>query len=328
MSWKVQENKDNVFTNHVILSGLQADVVKDKSTNSTVIDISQKPLPAEIHLTNSSIVEPKADVSQSDVDSLVVEIAEIMSKQATEFQYYKEIEGLNHAEDDVDRVYPLRMGHNRLISCYYSQKNLQLTCGSSNFVIPGRVTAVAVASGEAADFAVAVVDPTSNVAVNLVNIYSLRNILPGNPGREEFVKLQQIPLSHTVDAAALTLSNQSCFLFADGDYVPIYCRSVDSDDGYRLRFNLSAAGVRQVSVCYSNDGARAPLVAVRSDDQPGISSVVIWTFDGTMFRVMNNTIVTNKISDMDCSCDAAQCLLATLSPSKPPAIPGSVIIWR
>ena len=82
---------------------------------------------------------------------------------------------------------------------------------------------------------------------------------------------------------------------------------------------------KKMSVCYQKDGS--PILAVRSGSQQ--SRVVILYpegDDGTF--IPKKTIVTPRIVSIDCACDDDQCYIATLSPSKPAAIPGDVMIWR
>jgi hypothetical protein len=84
----------------------------------------------------------------------------------------------------------------------------------------------------------------------------------------------------------------------------------------------------QAAVGYNNK-MHTPLLAIASEAQRGLGRIVVWSFNPESDRFEPwKTLVTLQIIAMDCICDQAQCLIATVSPSKPAAIPGQVIIWR
>lgn len=72
------------------------------------------------------------------------------------------------------------------------------------------------------------------------------------------------------------------------------------------------------------------MLAISSAGRKGHSRVIIWDFNVTSDRFeARKSIVTLEFVSMDCICseDGQGCLLATVAPSKPAAIPGQVIIW-
>jgi hypothetical protein len=84
----------------------------------------------------------------------------------------------------------------------------------------------------------------------------------------------------------------------------------------------------QVTVGYHyNTGL--PLLTIASIAQRGYGHITVWNFNVTSRQFQPwKTIVTLQIIALDCVCNEIQCLLVTVAPSKPAAIPGQVIVWR
>lgn len=72
-----------------------------------------------------------------------------------------------------------------------------------------------------------------------------------------------------------------------------------------------------------------PILAVGKVPARGKSEVDIWKLHPTSgtYQLWKN-ISSLEIRSMDSICDESVCLLATVEPSKPAAIPGQVNIWR
>lgn len=72
-----------------------------------------------------------------------------------------------------------------------------------------------------------------------------------------------------------------------------------------------------------------PILVIASVGQRGYGRLTVWSFNTTEKRFVEwKSIVTLQIISMDCICNDRMCLLATVAPSKPAAIPGQIIIWR
>ncbi|XP_046458774.1 uncharacterized protein LOC124205390 [Daphnia pulex] len=76
------------------------------------------------------------------------------------------------------------------------------------------------------------------------------------------------------------------------------------------------------------DSTGLPLLTIASVAKRGYGHITVWNFNVTSgwFQPWK-TIVTLQIVALDCVCNEAQCLLVTVAPSKPAAIPGQVIVW-
>lgn len=78
-----------------------------------------------------------------------------------------------------------------------------------------------------------------------------------------------------------------------------------------------------------SSASEPPILAVTEEPMRGMSRILVWKFSSQKGNYeLWKTINTLEVHFMDSICDLTHCLLATVAPSRPAAIPGQVVIWR
>ncbi|KZS11248.1 putative Closca [Daphnia magna] len=315
----VRRDTDVKFSEPVILSVLVTESLQDFSGNSTIRDIIKLPLNVSHHVAASPVIQQ--EIRQRSLSSMVQNIKRVVSRQNVELRFFEEVAVPRSLPPVVDDIFAWETAAGEIELCSYVEKEGALFYGYSSSPLLKDVEVTGVASLRTAEgFAVAALD-RSRKRKHDSFIFS--------PLPSDELDIQIIPTDFPIGATAFLLANSSCYLFLEKtSKTPIYCRLLGSNANYTLVQHLPIVDARLVTVGYHYKTG-LPLLSISTVGQRGYGYITIWNFN-VMSQEFEpwKTIVTLQIIALDCICNEAQCLLVTVAPSKPAAIPGQVIIWR
>ncbi|XP_057379728.1 uncharacterized protein LOC130702079 [Daphnia carinata] len=315
----VRRDIDVKFSEPVVLSSLVTNNLQDLSVNSTIRDIIELPLNVSHHVAASPVIQQ--EIRQRSLSSMVQNMKRVVSRQTVELRFFEEMAVPQSLPPVVDDTFAWETAAGEIELCSYVEKEGTLFYGSSSSPLLKDVEVTGVASLRSAEgFAVAALDRSTKRKHDSF-IFS--------PLLSDKLDIQIIPTDFPIGATAFLLVNSSCYLFLEKtSKTPIYCRPLSSNGNYTLIQRLPIVDARLVTVGYHYKSG-LPLLSIATVGQRGYGYITIWNFNVTSQEFEPwKTIVTLQIIALDCICNEAQCLLVTVAPSKPAAIPGQVIIWR
>ncbi|KAI9558066.1 hypothetical protein GHT06_014819 [Daphnia sinensis] len=315
----VRRDTDVKFSKPVVLSSLVTKSLQDFSVNSTIRDIIELPLNVTHHVAASPVIQQ--ETRQRSLSSMVQKIKRVVSRQNVELKFFEEVAIPRSLPPVVDDIFAWETAAGEIELCSYVEKEGALFYSSSNSPLLTDVEVTGVATQRSAEgFAVAALHRRRERKHDSF-IFS--------PLPSDKLDIQIIPTDFPIGATAFLLTNNSCYLFLEKtSKTPIYCRPLGTNGNYTLAQHLPIVDARLVTVGYHYKTG-LPLLSIATVGQRGYGYITIWNFNATRQEFEPwKTIVTLQIIAMDCVCNEAHCLLVTVAPSKPAAIPGQVIIWR
>lgn len=321
------------FTEPVVLYGLVSQEATDSSSKSTIGDLLTRPWGHVFHHVAPSLSVPLALAdSGRNLSVMTSRIKRVLTDQPLELKFFEEVpldqlqgRSLPMGPAAVDAIFAWESPDGRMELCSYTEDGGKLFYSSSTRPIlqDADVKAVASAPG-GTHFAVAAQfdGRQSNQSGSIVF-------------NQAGQRIQTIPTDFPMDLSAFflpdgqkgNLSGRPCYVFAEGmaQNSSVYCLS-SPGGSYELFQQLPTIDARLVAV---GSNGNALVVAIGTAAHRGHGRVALWNWNSTSGRLEPwKSLVTLQFSAMDCIClEDGRCLLATVAPSKPAAIPGQVLIW-
>lgn len=234
----MRRNVEVPFTKPVVLSSLVAQTLEDSADVSTLRDIVKQESNGTYHTAASQRTPFNKSAEIAPISTLVQHIEKVVSHQTFELKFFEEARVLREIPRGAYAAHAWQSADVDVeLSLVTDQGRVFLTLASEKPILEGvEVKGVSTSTEAFSDLAI--------VAVNKFESGSNKSFIAS---LKESKQVQEIPTDQPLNCAALSLGNQSCFLFLEKEQnSPVYCRSF-SDKSYVSVFSVPIRGAHSVS---------------------------------------------------------------------------------